>query len=133
MAMRQDCRHFESQTFAGGDTLSKCTLNLAPEAPWRCPTDCASYERRRVNVNLEHQKLASSSAQDTPSSIDEDSEAVADLLADVASIVDEAAPDIVREVEKESRRRGWRKLKRKSSGGKESNRKNRKNRKRKKS
>lgn len=128
MAMRQDCKHFESQTFTSGETLSKCILNLAPEAPWRCPTNCSSYERRRVNVNLEYQNIVSEASDEIPSSIEEN-EAIADLLANVASIVDEAAPGIVKEVEKEAQRnKGWRKMvpRKKSSNKKRKNRNKRK-------
>ena len=37
MPMRQDCKFFESRTYANGETVRKCDLDLAPEAPWRCP------------------------------------------------------------------------------------------------
>jgi len=33
--MRQDCRNFESRTYANGETVRKCNLDLAPDAPWR--------------------------------------------------------------------------------------------------
>ena len=42
--MRQECKHFESRTYANGDTVRKCNLDLAPDAPWRCPADCPKYE-----------------------------------------------------------------------------------------
>lgn len=46
MPMRQECKHFESRTYANGDTVRKCHLDLAPDAPWRCPSDCSAFERR---------------------------------------------------------------------------------------
>ena len=46
MPMRHDCRHFESRTYANGETVRKCDLDLAPEAPWRCPETCPRFERR---------------------------------------------------------------------------------------
>ncbi len=46
--MRQDCKQFESRTYRTGETVRKCNLDLAPEAPWRCPADCPGYERRKT-------------------------------------------------------------------------------------
>ncbi len=119
MTMRQDCRHFESRTFPDGDTISKCTLNLAPEAPWRCPPRCQSYERRRVAVNLSHQNIAKDPTTAEPDSLESGSSPVASLLEDVANIVDSAAPAIEEEVRAESRKRGRlaRMFRRKSGGG----------------
>jgi hypothetical protein len=44
--MRQECKHFESRTYANNETVRKCDLDLAPDAPWRCPEHCAAFERR---------------------------------------------------------------------------------------
>ncbi len=46
MPMRQECKNFESRTYPNGETVRKCNLDLAPEAPWRCPDNCPKYERR---------------------------------------------------------------------------------------
>ena len=43
--MREDCRHFQSRTYSTGEVARFCVLNLAPEAPWRCPTNCPRDER----------------------------------------------------------------------------------------
>ena len=44
--MREDCAHYESRTYDDdGEVARFCTLGLAPEAPWRCPENCSSYER----------------------------------------------------------------------------------------
>ena len=37
MPMRTECKHFESRTYGSGDAMRKCKLDLAPDAPWRCP------------------------------------------------------------------------------------------------
>jgi len=47
MPMRQDCKFFESRTYPNGDTVRKCDLDLAPEAPWRCPENLNVYIKRR--------------------------------------------------------------------------------------
>ena len=41
MPMRTDCKNYESRTYPGGETVRKCNLDLAPEAPWRCPANCS--------------------------------------------------------------------------------------------
>ena len=49
MGVRTDCRHYESRTYSSGEAVRKCALDLAPEAPWRCPVDCPRYERRKTD------------------------------------------------------------------------------------
>ena len=39
MPMRQECKNFESRSYANGETVRKCNLDLAPDAPWRCLAD----------------------------------------------------------------------------------------------
>ncbi|OWY60671.1 hypothetical protein B7486_67945, partial [cyanobacterium TDX16] len=46
MPMRFDCKFFESRSYPNGETVHKCDIDLAPEAPWRCPTDCKGFVRR---------------------------------------------------------------------------------------
>ena len=50
MPMREDCRHFQSRTYASGEVARWCARDLAPEAPWRCPTDCVGYQRRAADA-----------------------------------------------------------------------------------
>ena len=57
MPMRQDCKYFESRTSPNGDTVRKCDLDLAPEAPWRCPDDCPKFTRRLADVNWSYGSL----------------------------------------------------------------------------
>ena len=52
MPMREDCKHFESRTYRNGETVRKCDLDLAPEAPWRCPDDCPSFSAAWSDVEL---------------------------------------------------------------------------------
>jgi hypothetical protein len=46
MPMRLECKQYESRTYPNGETVRKCNLDLAPDAPWRCPENCPKYERR---------------------------------------------------------------------------------------
>ena len=55
--MRQECKHFESRTYANGDTVRKCDLDLAPDAPWRCPDNCPSTSAGWPTVAWTHGSL----------------------------------------------------------------------------
>jgi hypothetical protein len=99
MPMRQDCKHFESRTYAQGDTVRKCDLDLAPEAPWRCPDDCARYERRMADVNWSYGTLITPPTPDEPLG-----EGVAELLDAAEDIVNAAGFDALAEVELERAR-----------------------------
>ncbi len=48
--MRTECKNFESRSYPNGDTVRKCNLDLAPDAPWRCPENCPKYERRLADA-----------------------------------------------------------------------------------
>ncbi|MDA8063109.1 MAG: hypothetical protein M0T80_11890 [Actinomycetota bacterium] len=45
MAMREDCKYFQRRLSASGEPTRFCALDLAPEAPWRCPAECPRYTR----------------------------------------------------------------------------------------
>ena len=103
MPMRQDCKYFESRTYPTGDTVRKCDLDLAPEAPWRCPADCPKYERRLADVAWNHGTLITPKTPEEPVSLGED-DSIAALLDSAEDIVNAAGPDIKAEVEEERRR-----------------------------
>ena len=91
--MRQDCKHFESRTYRNGETVRKCDLDLAPEAPWRCPADCPRYERRMADVNWAHGTLVTPKTPDEPlDALDRDDDSVARLLDEAEEIVNAAGP-----------------------------------------
>jgi hypothetical protein len=111
MPMRQDCLHFESRTYPNGDTVRKCDLDLAPEAPWRCPDDCAGFTRRRVDVNWSYGSLVTPKTPDEP-----DGEGIAELLDEAEEIINSAGPDIMAELEAEKAKKGFlKKLRRKGN------------------
>lgn len=115
--MRQDCKHFESRTYRTGETVRKCELDLAPEAPWRCPSDCPRYERRMADVNWAHGTLVTPRTPDEPlDALDRGDGSVARLLDEAEEIVNAAGPAVFAEVhaEREGRgpRRWWRRLRR---------------------
>jgi hypothetical protein len=94
--MRQDCKFFESRTYRNGETVRKCDLDLAPEAPWRCPADCAAYAPRLADVNWSHGTLVTPPTPDEPVA-----EGLAELLDAAEEIVNTAGPSILAEVRAE--------------------------------
>src|SRR4029077_1213597 len=106
--MREECKHFQSRTYANGEVARMCELDLAPEAPWRCPDNCPSFARRLADVNWVHGTLVTPPATDEPEGFDANS---IELLDEAEAIVNAAAPgtidEVEREREKEDRGGGW--------------------------
>ncbi|MBU6328971.1 MAG: hypothetical protein KGR18_03335 [Acidobacteria bacterium] len=100
MAMREECKHYESRTYPGGETVRKCDLDLAPEAPWRCPADCPSYTRRLADVDWAHGSLVAPPPPPEPEGQD-----IAALLDEAEDIVNAAGPAILAELAAEEKRR----------------------------
>jgi hypothetical protein len=99
MPMREECKQFESRTYANGETVRKCNLDLAPEAPWKCPDDCPAYERRLADVDWRHGSLIT-----PPTPPEPEGEGIAELLDEAEDIVNAAGPDILAEVESQRAR-----------------------------
>lgn len=97
MGMRSDCRHYDSRTYASGEVVRKCRLDLAPEAPWNCPDDCAAFELRRIDVGWQYGSLATAVTAPEPVPPTPDDVSVAALLDEAEDIVNAAAPDILAE------------------------------------
>ncbi len=107
MPMREDCLHFESRTYAGGEAVRKCVLDLAPEAPWRCPADCARYEHRLYDADLDHGTLVRGRVEDEPQG-----DGIAELLDEAEDIVNTAGPSILAEIRADDERREGGRLRR---------------------
>jgi hypothetical protein len=103
--MRQDCKFFESRTYRNGETVRKCDLDLAPEAPWRCPADCKAFQPRLADVNWAHGSLVTPETPDEPPGLDERGDDIARLLDEAEDIVNAAGPEIVAEIHAERARR----------------------------
>ena len=115
--MREDCTFYESRTYADGEVARFCTLDLAPEAPWRCPEDCPKYERIvMITSDFEKGSLAQSPpVGDEPEASPDDIAAVLDAAED---IVNEVGPQVIAEVEAaRGRRPWWRRWGRRDDGG----------------
>jgi hypothetical protein len=109
--MREECKNFESRTYPDGETVRKCNLDLAPDAPWRCPDDCKAYEARLADVNWAHGTLVTPETPDEPPGLDDGSAAA--VLDDAEDIVNASGPEILAEVEAEERKQPfWKRLRR---------------------
>ena len=104
--MRVDCKYYESRTYGSGEVVRKCRIDLAPEAPWRCPDDCVGYERRMIDAGWQVGSLEK--GYDVPEA-EPEGEDVAALLDEAEEIVNAAAPDILSEFSTKKRRFGKRK------------------------
>ena len=102
--MRMECRNYESRTYPSGDTVRKCNLDLAPEAPWRCPDDCPKYERRLADVAWQYGTAVAPPTPEAPDSVGSD-DSIAALLDEAEDIVNAAAPSVRAEVDAGRNRR----------------------------
>ncbi|NNN19312.1 MAG: hypothetical protein HKL84_05605 [Acidimicrobiaceae bacterium] len=101
MAMREECKHFQSRTYPSGEVARFCELDLAPEAPWRCPEDCSKYERRLADVAWVHGSLVPPKIEDEP---DGDPGDISELLRDAESVIDSVLPEVLDEVSKREKK-----------------------------
>lgn len=115
MTMRQNCKYFESRSYPNGDTVRKCDLDLAPEAPWRCPDGCTAFTPRLADVNWAHGTLVVPPTPPEPSSLGTDP-SIAALLDEAEDIVNAAGPKMRAEVEADRTarpsgvERGWKRI-----------------------
>jgi hypothetical protein len=100
--MRSDCRHYETRTYGSGEVVHRCKLNLAPEAPWRCPEGCPSYAKRRMDAGWHYGSLSTAGRASEAEPAGDD---VAALLDATQDIVNSAAPDILADLGGKKRRR----------------------------
>ena len=98
MPMRRDCRHYETRTYRSGETVHMCRLDLAPEAPWRCPDDCPMYEVRAFDAGWTQGSLAKKNLPEDPPRLDQDTAAILDEAEDIVNAV---GPDILQDVERQ--------------------------------
>lgn len=103
--MRADCKNYESRTYASGETVRKCNLDLAPEAPWRCPENCQAFAPRMADVNWTHGDLIAPPTPPEPPGLDK---GAAQLLDEAEEIINAAVPRVMSEMgDARSPRRPW--------------------------
>jgi hypothetical protein len=102
MPMREECVNFQSRTYDSGEAARFCRLDLAPEAPWRCPDNCPKYHRRMADVGWVHGSLVEPAIEEEPAGNASD---IAELLDSAEDIVNDVAPDILDEVRADDAKR----------------------------
>lgn len=114
--MREECKNFQSRTYSSGEVARLCILDLAPEAPWRCPENCPAYERRLADAGWTHGSLVEPPIEDEPTG--DDVGALLDQAEDIVNAVVASTREEVKSVrieeEKEANERGIRRLFRRS-------------------
>ncbi|MDE3065767.1 MAG: hypothetical protein KGJ36_08850 [Acidobacteriota bacterium] len=112
MAMREECKHFQSRTYASGEVARFCVLGNAPDQPWSCPENCVTYERRLADVGWVHGSLVQRPVEQLPPE-EGDAGSRREILDAASDIVNAVAPEMIeerrREVEAARRKgHGWR-------------------------
>jgi hypothetical protein len=102
--MREDCRHFQSRTYDTGEVARFCVLNLAPEAPWRCPDDCSKYQRDIIDSSFVRGSLVHPPVEAEP---DDPPGDIARLLDEADAVVTAAGPEIVAQIEAQRQHKKW--------------------------
>jgi hypothetical protein len=83
--------------------MRKCALDLAPEAPWQCPENCPSFERRMADVNWRHGTLVTPPTPTAPPSVGDDT-TIGSLLDEAEDIINSVGPRVRAEVDEERQR-----------------------------
>jgi hypothetical protein len=103
VGMRTNCKFYESRTYSTGESVRKCDLDLAPEAPLRCPENCPGFKPRLADVGWSYGTLQNSLGPPRPEGFDESAAA---LLDEAEDIVNAVGPEILAEFKQEDERRG---------------------------
>lgn len=93
--MRQDCKNFESRTYANGETVRKCNLDLAPDAPWRCPANCPAFEPR-MDAGWTYGSMVAPPTPPEPPGLDDGSAAA--ILDEAEDFVNSIGAEVMSEV-----------------------------------
>jgi hypothetical protein len=102
MPMREECKHYESRTYANGETARRCKMDLAPDAPWRCPDECPKYERRLADAGWIRGTLVSPPTPSDPPGLDDGSAAA--VLDEAEDFLNSIGAQVMSEVAEEQRR-----------------------------
>ncbi|NNN03350.1 MAG: hypothetical protein HKL87_05080 [Acidimicrobiaceae bacterium] len=112
MSMREECKHYQSRTYASGEVARFCSLGNAPDQPWACPEGCVTFEPRLADVGWVHGSLARRPQVESEPAESIPIEQRRDLLNAADEIIEAVAPDLIEERRREldrqhEPRRGW--------------------------
>jgi len=97
MPMREDCRYYESRTYKSGEVVRMCRLDLAPDAPWKCPEGCAKFSRRTYDAGWTVAPLTPKPTPPQPPEVnDADAAALLDAAEDIINAIGPGVVDSVR-------------------------------------
>jgi hypothetical protein len=99
MPMKTNCMEYESRRYPNGDTVQKCNLDLAPEAPWRCPTDCPKFRRRGNDAGWIYGSLGAPKHVTEPASLGDGSAAA--VLDEAEDIINAVGASVLADIERE--------------------------------
>jgi hypothetical protein len=94
---------YESRRYPSGDTVQKCNIDLAPDAPWRCPAECPKYRKRGNDAGWIYGTLAPPAPVEEPGGIDDGSAAA--VLDEAEDIINAIGDSVLADMEREARRR----------------------------
>ena len=109
MSMRTECKHFESRTYSNGDAMRRCRLDLAPDAPWRCPDACEKFDHRAVDIGWAHGTIVPNVTPVEPTSVKDGT--AASVLSEAEAIINAMATDIAAEIKEKQNKKKKRKRK----------------------
>jgi hypothetical protein len=89
--------------------MRRCKLDLAPDAPWRCPNDCAKFDHRAVDIGWAHGSVVPNAAPAEPASVRDGS--AASVLSEAEAIINAMAVDIAAEIKEKKNKKKKRKRK----------------------
>jgi hypothetical protein len=99
MAMREDCRFYESRTYSSGEVVRMCRLDLAPDAPWKCPENCAKFARRTYDAGWTIAPLTPKPTPEAPpAEVSEDAAALLDAAEDIINAI---GPEVLESVKRQ--------------------------------
>jgi hypothetical protein len=108
--MRIDCKNYESRTYPSGETVRSCRLDLAPEAPWRCPKNCPGFQKKIMDGGWVTGSLSNANApsDNDPGPLDEHA---INMLDEAEEIINAIGPKTLSEVQMERTRQARRQTK----------------------
>lgn len=95
--MREECKHYQSRTYASGEVARFCVLGNAPDQPWSCPEACTTFEARFADVGWQHGSLTRRSAVEPEPASEIPIEDRRDILRAASEIVESVAPELIEE------------------------------------
>ena len=101
--MREDCKFYESRTYRSGEVVRMCRLDLAPDAPWQCPADCASFSRRTFDAGWTVAPLTPKPTPPAPPEVGDG--AAAELLDAAEDIINAIGPEVLESVRRQQQGR----------------------------